>query len=116
PRSAVLLNERCSPKPRLGGPPGAVLACQKAERRRSVMNAYLWSWAGLAIAVLILAAYRIAVGSREDQTLHLHQSEGALLASQEKVSRRVTVLDKWGVLLTVVLAAYGLVLLGIYFL
>jgi hypothetical protein len=78
------------------------------------MNVYLWSWAALAFVVLILAGYRIAVGSREDQMLHLHQSEGALVASQQNLSRKVTAADRWGILLTVVLAAYGLVLLGIY--
>jgi hypothetical protein len=78
------------------------------------MNVYLWSWAALAIAVLILAGYRVAVGSHEDQTLHLHKSEGALVASQQKQSRKVTAADRWGVLLSVVLAVYGLALLGIY--
>jgi hypothetical protein len=78
------------------------------------MNVYLWSWAALAVVVLILAGYRIAVGSHEDQTLHLHQSEGALIVTQQKLSRKVTAADRWGILLTVVLAVYGLVLVSIY--
>ncbi len=78
------------------------------------MNAYLWSWAALAIVVLILAVYRVAVGSHEDQTLHLHQSEGALIATQQKLSRKVTAADRLGILLTALLAVYGLVLLSIY--
>lgn len=78
------------------------------------MNVYIWSWVALAIVVLILAVYRIAVASHEDETLHLHQNEGALIAAQQKLSRKVTAADRWGMLLTIVLALYGLVLLGNY--
>ncbi len=78
------------------------------------MNIYVWSWVSLAIVVLILAVYRIAVASHDDETLHLHQNEGALIAAQQKMSRKVTAADRWGMLLTVVLAIYGLVLLANY--
>ncbi len=78
------------------------------------MNVYFWSWVALAIVVLILAVYRIAVASHDDETLHLHQNEGALIAAQQKLSRRVTAVDQWGMLLTAVLAIYSLVLLSNY--
>lgn len=63
-------------------------------------------WAALALAVLVMAGYRKIVSVREDETLHLvNPSESARqLAIFHKLER----IDKWGRLLTVVAAIYGL--------
>lgn len=65
-------------------------------------------WAALALAVLVMAGYRKIVSVREDETLHLvNPSESARqLAIFHKLER----IDKWGKLLTVVAAIYGLLL------
>ena len=63
-------------------------------------------WAALALAVLVMAGYRKIASVREDETLHLvNPSESARqLAIFHKLER----IDKWGKLLTVVAAIYGL--------
>ena len=65
-------------------------------------------WAALALAVLVMAGYRKIVSVREDERLHLvNPSESARqLAIFHKLER----IDKWGKLLTVVAAIYGLLL------
>ena len=65
-------------------------------------------WAALALAVLVMAGYRKIASVREDETLHLvNPSESARqLAIFHKLER----IDKWGKLLTVVAAIYGLLL------
>ena len=63
-------------------------------------------WAALALAVLVMAGYRKIASVREDETLHLvNPSESARqLAIFHKLER----IDKWGKLLAVVAAIYGL--------
>jgi len=65
-------------------------------------------WAALALAVLVMAGYRKIVSVREDERLHpVNRSESARqLAIFHKLER----IDKWGRLLTVVAAIYGLLL------
>jgi len=63
-------------------------------------------WAALALAVLVMAGYRKIVSVREDETLHLvNPSESA---RQVATSHKLERIDKWGKLLTVVAAIYGL--------
>ena len=65
-------------------------------------------WAALALAVLVMAGYRKIVSVREDETLHLvNPSESA---RQLAISHKLERIDKWGRLLTVVAAIYGLLL------
>lgn len=79
------------------------------------MNAYLYVWSALAVVVLVLAAYRLTIGSHEGRALHLLQNDGALMTEQQELSRKIGAVDLWGQLLTVVLAAYGLALLAVFF-
>ena len=65
-------------------------------------------WAALALAVLVMAGYRKIASVREDETLHLvNPSESA---RQVAISHKLERIDKWGKLLTVVAAIYGLLL------
>ena len=69
-------------------------------------------WAALALAVLVMAGYRKIVSVREDETLHLvNPSE---CARQVAISHKLERIDKWGKLLTVVTAIYGLLLAMAY--
>ena len=63
-------------------------------------------WAALALAVLVMAGYRKIVSVREDETLRLvNPSESG---RQVAISHKLERIDKWGKLLTVVAAIYGL--------
>jgi uncharacterized membrane protein len=62
----------------------------------------------LALAVLVMAGYRKIVSVREDETLHLvNRSESARRVA---IFHKLDGIDKWGKLLTVVAAIYGLLL------
>ena len=65
-------------------------------------------WAALALAVLVMAGYRKIVSVREDDTLHLGNPWES--AHQVVISHKLEHIDKWGKLLTVVAAIYGLLL------
>lgn len=65
-------------------------------------------WAALALAVLVMAGYRKIASVREDETLHLvNPSESA---RQLAIFHELERIDKFGKLLTVVAAIYGLLL------
>ena len=65
-------------------------------------------WAAMALAVLVMAGYRKIASVREDETLHLvNPSESA---RQLAIFHELERIDKFGKLLTVVAAIYGLLL------
>ena len=63
-------------------------------------------WAALALAVLVMAGYRKIVSVREDETLQLVNPSESV--RQVAISHKLERIDKWGKLLTVVAAIYGL--------
>ena len=65
-------------------------------------------WAALALAVLVMAGYRKIVSVREDETLRLVNPSESV--RQVAISHKLERIDKWGRLLTVVAAIYGLLL------
>lgn len=67
-------------------------------------------WSVLAIVVLVMAGYRKIISGKEDETLHL--SSPTANAEQVTVGHKLEVIDKWGKLLTIIAAAFG-VLLGL---
>jgi len=71
-------------------------------------------WAVVALVVLGLIIYRRVVAGEEDDVLHMRDDEGALVAHQVAVAKKLEVIDKWGKLLTVVAVVYGLGLGGYY--
>ena len=78
------------------------------------MNFFLAIWVALALVVLGLIAYRRVIAAKEDDTLHLGASSGAV-AQQSTVAEKLDQVDKWGKLLTIIAVVYGLVLVGVYF-
>jgi len=78
------------------------------------MMPFLASWVFLAFAVAGLAGYRKLVAMHEDDMLHVRDSEYGRVAGQAATAHRLEVVDRWGKLLTVVAAAYGLLLAGVY--
>lgn len=79
------------------------------------MNPYLYTWTALALVVLVLAVYRISLGSHDDLVVHIAQSEGALPAIQQQQARKIEFLDRWGPALTILAVVYGLTILSVYF-
>ena len=69
-------------------------------------------WALLALAVLLMAGYRKAVSGKEEETLHLTNPVES--GHQMVIAHKLDVIDKWGKLLTVIAAVYGLLLVLAY--
>lgn len=75
---------------------------------------YAIAWAALALVVGILALMRRQLAAAEDDTLHLSAAETAMVSQQVSMAKKLAVIDKWGKILTVILALTGLVLGVIY--
>ena len=73
------------------------------------------SWVALACAVLILAVYRHRLSSHEDDTLHVTDAQASQITQQAMTAHRLAVIDRWGKLLTLIGAIYGLLLGAVYF-
>ena len=69
------------------------------------------SWAVLATAVLVLAFYRRIVANKEDDYIHV---ENDVTAQQIAVAKKLEAIDKWGKILTIVAAAFGLIIIALF--
>ena len=69
-------------------------------------------WALIALVVALMAGYRKTVSVHEDETLHIGSPSENM--HQVQVGHKLDVIDKWGKLLTVIAAVYGLLLLMAY--
>jgi hypothetical protein len=75
---------------------------------------YLAIWAVFAAAVLVLALYRkILTFHGDDEFVHLTEGEQKLIPQQVALGSKLAVIDRWGKTLTVVTAAYGILLVGV---
>jgi hypothetical protein len=54
------------------------------------------------------------VASKEDDSLHVSDSETAVVGQQVVLSKRLASVDLWGKILTLIAAIYALALLGAY--
>jgi hypothetical protein len=72
---------------------------------------FIVSWAVLATIVLALAIYRYFVARNEDDVIHVGASN---FSNQQEVAKKLDGIDKWGKLLTIVVAAYALVIGGLF--
>lgn len=73
------------------------------------MTAAVAIWSVLALAVVVLLVYRYTITSREDDTVHLEHETGKT-SDQAALVAKVGSVDRWGKILTAIVAAYGLVL------
>jgi len=78
------------------------------------MTTFVIFWAILGVATLALALYRKFVTMREDDYLHLAAGEERLIPQQVATFRRIGVIDKWGITMTIVTVILGLALAGLY--
>ena len=72
---------------------------------------YAVFWGVLALVVLLLMVYRKVVASHEDASLHV---EGNASMEQMATAHRLESIDRWGKMLTIVAAVYGIALAVIY--
>lgn len=79
------------------------------------LNPYVWTWITLVAVVLVLAAYRLLVARREDDTLDVLEQDPKVIAEQKLMSKKIDVIDRWGQSLTVLAIVYGIVLVSVYF-
>lgn len=64
----------------------------------------------LAAVVLGLAIYRFTLARQQDMHIHFTSTESAMVGVQANVAQRLSVIDRWGQLLTVLALVYFLVL------
>jgi hypothetical protein len=76
---------------------------------------YIYTWAAIALVVLVLAVYRISLGSHDDLVVHLAAGDAPTPPSQQVRAHKIDRLDHWGPALTIVAVLYGFTLLGVYF-
>jgi hypothetical protein len=75
---------------------------------------FVVGWIVVACAVTGLAVYRKLVSTREDDRLHVRESETGCVSQQAAIAHRLDLLDRWGKSLTVVALVYGLLLAIVY--
>ena len=71
-------------------------------------------WIALTLVVMVLFAYRYFVSLREDDTVHLADSEVGLIGEQSALAARLTKIDKLRNTLTAVDIAFGFGLLAVF--
>jgi cytochrome b subunit of formate dehydrogenase len=74
---------------------------------------YAIAWAVLAVIVMILAIVRKTISSHEDDSIHL-SGGAAAVNEQVSVAKKLENIDRWGKILTVLLAITGVVLAVLY--
>lgn len=75
---------------------------------------YAIAWAVLAVIVAALAIARKNISSHEDDSVHLGGDSVVAMAEQVTVAKKLEAIDKWGKILTVILAITGVVLAVLY--
>ncbi len=78
------------------------------------MNALVVIWVALGVATLGLALYRKFLAMREDTYVHISEGEARYRAPQAAAFERMGKIDQVGITLTIVTAALGLALAGLY--
>ena len=72
------------------------------------------AWMILAAIVGSLVVYRKFVSHAESDALHLSDAESEIVSDQKVLAHKLTAVDKWGKILTVLLIAYGIFVAGEY--
>lgn len=75
---------------------------------------YAIAWAVLAVIVAALAIARKVISSSEDDSVHLGGDSAAAMTEQVTVAKKLDSIDKWGKILTVILAVTGVILAVLY--
>ena len=79
------------------------------------LTPFVGAWLVLATAVVVLGLTRKVIAYRENDTLHVHEGDSALIAQQQSFANKLDVIDRWGKILTAVAVVSGIVM-AIWFL
>jgi hypothetical protein len=79
------------------------------------LTPFVVAWLALATAVVVLGLTRKVIAYRENDTLHVHEGDAALVAQQQSFAHRLDVIDRWGKILTAAAVVSGIVM-AIWFL
>jgi hypothetical protein len=79
-----------------------------------VLTPFLAAWIVMACAIAVLAIYRKTISSHEDDSLHVSAVDDVNVSHQAEVAHRLEVVDRWGKLLTIIVAVYGVALAAFY--
>jgi hypothetical protein len=66
-------------------------------------------WMILAMVVIGLLMYRRWVSREEDDTLHVMESDAAMVPQQAALAQKLESIDRWGKALTAIALVYGLI-------
>jgi hypothetical protein len=72
------------------------------------------AWVLLGVVVAALALMRRSVSGKEDDSVHLGGGGAAIASEQLAVAKKLEQIDKWGKLLTTILAVSGVILAILY--
>ena len=78
------------------------------------MTPFVIFWGVLGIATLVLALYRIILALHEDDYVHLAAGEERLIPGQVAAFRKLGLIERWGMILTVATVMFGLALAAFY--
>lgn len=71
-------------------------------------------WFVLTLIVISLAIYRRRINAEVDENLHVLDAEAQAIPTQEIVARKLTIVDRWGKILTVISVLYLLGMAAAY--
>ncbi len=75
---------------------------------------HLVIWAVVTTVVIFLAIYRRKVDLKADDMLHVLDEEVKLGDQQVAIAKKIEHIDRWGKILTVIAALYGVGIAGWY--
>jgi len=76
---------------------------------------YIALWCFLAVVVLALALYRKVITFHgDDEFIHLSAGEEKLIPQQVALGRKLEFIDRWGQMLTIFTAGFGLLIAGVF--
>ncbi len=70
-------------------------------------------WVVLLLIVIALGIYKKSIDSQIDEGLHFGTGEDKLVQAQAAQSRRSSLVERWGKILTTVVFLYGVVIAGL---
>jgi hypothetical protein len=71
------------------------------------MTPFIAIWAVMALAVLILAAWRQFIDLHEDDTIHLGDQQAGVIKDQATLARKMDTVNRWSRVLTIATIVYG---------
>jgi hypothetical protein len=78
------------------------------------MRLFVVTWICLGVATLTLALWRKLLSRNEDDLIHVEEWKEPLIPEQVNMAHKLDVIDRWGIMLTVLTTIVGLLLATAY--